>query len=669
MVRLMGWFRSEEPKAEPPPPPSSNSAPKEDLWAAEIANLEEAFAAADLILDDNLDLAESRLNAAPSSSYRDLALAVISFIQAILGFEKDVMDRAAQQLGECEARALADQKKAQKELAGYVNGTEGKCGVYPPGTEYALVNAEAMLMGAVTGVLHEGLLAEGIRSFYKLRKAYFAVEAIVELENKGAVLEKKQKSLAEAFAEDRMPGSFGAEEWEDSETTGADSPPGIPKDLQPKEGETTEASSASPTPSSSAAVAAADDNDDGTTPKTSVEAEPFTNPRDVFIHSGATMCYGTLLFLFTLVPPALTKLLSIVGFRGDRERGIRMLWDSSAFPNVHGAIAGIVLLSYYNGLLGQADIVPPEDLFDEAAEIVGTPVARCEALLTRMRERYPSSGFWHLEQSKMHANARRLGEAIRVLQAMPQPNMRQVEALCEFEIALDAMFAMEWPLMRDSFLRCLELNEWSRTIYYYLAGCAEVEMYRDAVRAGDAGEAGRRKEAAAEMFAKAPAAAGKKRLLAKQLPFEVFVVRKLRKWEARVAEMKGVDLVDVIGVSPAQEMVYLWNGGRRLDCAQAERALGDLEWERCTLGKESVEKLKGVPDEAAVRGLCRAALLRVLGRIGEAKGELEGVMAHDRCVPHALLLFFRICTDTRETALPSRVPRRRTTSSPARTTN
>lgn len=610
MVRLTSWFRSQEREADTSGPSTSTSTPtqtqtpKADLWAAEISNLEDAFSAADLIIDGDMDAAQSRLESSPASSYHQLALAVITFIRSILGFEKEVMALASAQLADCEARALADQRRVQKEFAECV-GKGGKCGAHPPGTEYALVNAEAMLMGAVVGVLHESL-TEGIKSFYKLRKAYFALEAIVQLDVKGDI---PTRESAGSFT-DRMPGTFEDEQDSESESL----PNEQTKTQPPESASSTPRSSGPPTPPSGTS-----------SPATPGDAD-LTNPRDIFIRSGTSLCFGTLLFLFTLVPPALSKLMSIVGFRGDRERGIRMLWASSASANVHGAIAAVVLLSYYNGLLGLADILPPADLFDEDAEIVGPPVKKCEELLREMRRRYPNSGFWELEESKMLANERRLGDALGVLRGMPPSNMRQVDALCAFEMALDAMFAMDWVLMRDSFLRCMEMNEWSRTLYYFLAGCAEVEMYRDAVQSKDLKKAKERKKAAEELFAKAPSAAGKKRLLAKQLPFEVFVLRKLRKWGEASGEGS---IVDAVGLSPAQEMVYLWNGGRRLDKEQAERALGYLEWGRCTAGKANEKDVRSVDEEGA-RGVCRAALLRVLGRIDEARGELEGVLAHDR---------------------------------------
>jgi len=637
MVRIGSWFRGAEiPEPAEKTTPSTEGPSKEELLASEMANIEDAFAAAELILNDDMDGAEARLKDG-DSSYHDLARTVISFIRSILGFEKEVMLLASTQLANCEARALVDQKRAQKEFA------ECTSCLYPPGTEYALVHAEATLMSAVVGVLHESL-TEGVKSFYKLRKAYFALDAIMQLDIRAVKRNapaQRRRSLAEAFADDRMPGTFGDDEFCDDEDAeigkdaecAAHSSLRNPDTLPPSKSSPGNTSSDSSSEVSSlSTTSGAGSSATGTGTKTSFDSEVFTNPRDAFIHSGATMCFGVLLFLFTLVPPALSKLLSIVGFRGDRERGIRMLWESTAFPNVHGAIASLVLFTYYNGLLGLSDILPPADLYDDAAEIVGLPVEKCDALLARMRARYPQSGLLHLEQSRMYSNSRRLADAIDCLKHMPKSNMKQVDALASFETAISGLFIMDWNLMRDSFLKCIELNEWSRTLYYYLAGCAELEFYRDAFhnRGGGAEETKRRKKTAEELFRKAPPASGKKRFLAKQLPFEIFVLRKIQKWEARAKEHK-IDLADAIGVSPAQEMVYLWNGGKRVDMEQAEKALGYLAWERCTANKEAVEKFRGVVEERAVKALCEAALLRVLGRVKEARTGLEeDVLKHDK---------------------------------------
>lgn len=46
--------------------------------------------------------------------------------------------------------------------------------------------------------------------------------------------------------------------------------------------------------------------------------------------------------------------------------------------------------------------------------------------------------------------------------------------------------------------------------------------------------------------------------MAQGLPLEVFADRKIKKWTAR-AQIQGVRLVEGVGVSPVEEMLYFWS--------------------------------------------------------------------------------------------------------------
>lgn len=653
--------------------------------------------AAARILNDDIEGAEVQLRLRhSSSSFHALGLGIAVFMRSILGFEKEIMAEAGSQLADCETRAWADMKKAQKLADGGGGGGGGwfrgggssatanvsahGCEIYPPGTEFQLLNAEAQLMGAMISVMNESL-TEGIKGFYKLRKAFVALDAILEAEARvlpaklgngvakaNTAPEKKNDAMEKKVSDSDSDLEF-VDAPEDTDLP--ETPAAYTGHLEKANGKSTSdlnlekgmdslnldpAAAASSMPGTRSDTPESQKQSNGPLPSaprrtllanSGPDSTSFTNPVDAFVHSGANMCFGILLLVISMVPPAFSRLLYIIGFKGDRDRGVQMLWQSTKFNNVNGGVAALMLLAYYNGLLAFADILPSKSDAAELAEedeIVGYPQEQCVELLESMRKQYPESRLWKVEEARVLANERRLEDAIKILKANGDSKMRQVTALNGFELSVNALFMMDWQTMRDGFLRCIELNDWSHALYYYFVGCAELEMYRDVVQKlkapeTDAKEKGtleadakRHKKAAEEYFRKCPAAAGRKKFLARQMPFEVFALRKVAKWEARAKEW-GVDLADAVGVSPGQEMTYLWTGCKRMPSAVMEKALQYLSWERCTASRELIEQLKTVPDAAAIKAVAESALLCNLGRHAEARERVQPVSEQDRYVP------------------------------------
>jgi len=413
---------------------------------------------------------------------------------------------ASERLADAEASASADHRRAQREPHAY------RSSIYPPGSEFALCHAQSQLMSAVVGVLNESL-TESLRGFYKLRKAYMTLDGILQAEVRymkgrsvGSVTDTRRTSVdslrsnRSARSMKGMPGGFGDErtvyavssehptrtsvdpvtnqvkEYDDTAIQAEDRGPDNDEEDEffdadeGHEGIETPAhyighvdsdgmnekmadfsvqpngirrGAARPLPQRQLTTVGMLDHDPG--------SDVFANPIDTFIHSGSNLCFGLLLLLISLIPPAFGKLLFIIGFYGDRERGIKLLWQSSKFQNINGAMAGLILLGYYNGLVGFCDILP--DNKDDDENLEGYPKQRCGALLAEMRTRYPKSHLWLLEEARMEAANKRLDKAIELLSRDTKSPLKQVEALAMFEKSLNAMYSHRYELCAESFIK------------------------------------------------------------------------------------------------------------------------------------------------------------------------------------------------------------------------
>ncbi|KAL9104263.1 MAG: hypothetical protein Q9163_000759 [Psora crenata] len=591
------------------------------------------------------------------------------------GFRADQrMLAASERLADAEASAAADHRRAQKDSHAF------RSSIYPPGTEFALCHAETQLMAAVVGVLNESL-TESVRGFYKLRKAYVTLDGILAAElrymrkrdglgadtpggrsvdslrsNRSARSIRGGFASSQAFVDLTKPPSI--QSIDASHSHGAAKDVALrnrPTSLAEENKDTSEdefydadetqdhmeletynghleidgeINNPNETPTDNTTVTGHGQNlPQRKHPRAGQslldhdpDSDVFSNPIDVFIHSGANLCFGLLLVMLSMIPPALGKLLSIIGFHGDKDRGIRMLWQASKFHNFNGAMAGLILLGYYTTLAGFSDIVPDSDPATlEENPVDGYPKERCEALLVDMRTRHPKSHLWLLGEARMYAFNKQLSKAISILEVSTKSPLKQVEALQMFEKSLNAMYSHDYELCSRSFLTCVSLNNWSHALYYYIAGTAEVELYRR-YKTSDAKIAKEHGDKAVKLLKLAPQHAGKKKFMARQLPFDVYVTRKIKKWEAR-AHALNVPFIDAVGISPLEEMIFFWNGYKRQNRPQLEMSLERIAWSETN----PLWPQEG-PDEKAVLAVLRAATLRNLGQLDEAEQTLRSLV-------------------------------------------
>jgi hypothetical protein len=124
---------------------------------------------------------------------------------------------------------------------------------------------------------------------------------------------------------------------------------------------------------------------------------------------------------------------------------------------------------------------------------------------------------------------------------------------------------------------------------------------------------------------------GKKRFMAQGLPLELFADRKIKKWQARAAA-RGIRLVDGVGTSPMEEMIYIWSmfynrsenfgadgadGYKRMDSAQLEVSLRAIRY-----AEDKEQDL----DEQAIRQLLESVVYRRMGQLDKTKELLNKVL-------------------------------------------
>lgn len=332
-------------------------------------------------------------------------------------------------------------------------------------------------MSAVVAVLNESL-TESLRGFYKLRKALFTLQDIIQAEE--SYIERLKSSSPTSISDSSDVGSSrngtalashatdeNSESDDDDDLDFKDAAEAAPELTTPmgyqghveypdmgnlqledqrEPGSTSEAYARPPSSATTATSPQASSHTSDALDFRAISSEPI----DIFIHSGAAMCFGLLQLLLSMIPPAFGKILSIFSFRGDRENGLQLLWEATNFKqNINGAMAGLVLLPFHNAAIALCDIYRREAL----------PRARLQALLREMRSLYPHSVMWILEEARMHGVERDLETAVDILTRNHKPSaLKQMEALRIFEVSMSTMFLHRYEECAKSFVKTIDLN-------------------------------------------------------------------------------------------------------------------------------------------------------------------------------------------------------------------
>ncbi|KAM3159908.1 Inclusion body clearance protein IML2 [Lachancea thermotolerans] len=610
-------------------------------------DFEVALQAMDYVLDDHpgkgLQLLEGS-GAKPKNEedqcVRVLARGVIEFLEATLGFEASVMKKAAATLSE--AQQLSAKRRQQFQKMGLKTSS-----LYPPGTEYAVTFAEACLLHALLMLFSESMV-ESAKALFKLRKAYHMLREILNDINaakkkKGPAMyaQGNNESFASFVSADSstfksvdIPYSLSTEEQQNKELME------LAENVYNMRKKRLEGAHIGNSPAierlrTDLGIQALKD-----LPKKKEAKKPVTLSKaeidkdqatiDEFIHSGVNLCFGILQVVLSLIPPAIGAVLSVVGFHGSREEGLRLVWRSTKDRNIHGGIGLLGLLFYYDGPFQFTDVD-----FDVPATSDGLkktssndldnstllhPGKMLEDALLQARALFPNSALWLLQEARMLSSRGRLQEAVDLMDSIDVSGieMKQVRALMIFDRAMTLVHLHEFERAAEDLLSLLDINEWSHALYTYFAGCCYLENYRMCqMGLMEDSRIDFFKERATTLIFDAPNMLSRKKFMSKNLPLDRFMLRKVEQFKKFQSQLQLQDPLDAIGVSPVHELTYFYNGYNRMteDCLKLSHKLL-TEYRNPTIDAKE-------PNQELVKNLLTSLTSRRLGKVQEGCDMLD----------------------------------------------
>lgn len=368
-----------------------------------------------------------------------------------------------------------------------------------------------------------------------------------------------------------------------------------------------------------------------------LNAEGHVKPTiDEFIESGVSLCYGIIQLILSILPPAVTTVLNAIGFKIDKLEGLELLWDVVNERNIFSGLSLGSLVIYYHGPFKFIDNNFDIPIEDKKIKQLIHPGNLLDNQILKATCVFPESSLWVLQEGIILSSEGKLKEALDVIGRKPIESiqMLQIKAQIVFCRALLYCFSFEFEKAANDFLYLLEINEWSHAFYTYFAGCCYLEAYRlcdilskhsadttiqHLLSSLDISKKQYFKKRAEECLEKAPTYLNKKKFMSNNLPFDNFMLRKLKQFKEIEKKLKSsnTDLIDSVATSPIMELIYLYDGFNRMNDTQLNFALNyALKYDN------KATQLK-LPSQESIKNFLSATILKNLNEFEQANSLIQ----------------------------------------------
>jgi len=194
-----------------------------------------------------------------------------------------------------------------------------------------------------------------------------------------------------------------------------------------------------------------------------VNAEAVSPEALKHLQAAVSCGYGLFHLAISLVPPKLLKFCHLLGFSGNRDVGIQALNLASKSEDMKAPVARLTLLWYHA-------VIRPFVALDEGSNEEG--LANATAILEESYQEYPSSAVFLFFKGLVSRLKGCIGEALDEFhQAMRfAAEQKEIALICQYEIGWCHMLRLEWEYALPAFFKLKEESKWSQSYYAYLCG-------------------------------------------------------------------------------------------------------------------------------------------------------------------------------------------------------
>ncbi|XP_026884550.2 tetratricopeptide repeat protein 39C-like isoform X1 [Electrophorus electricus] len=181
-----------------------------------------------------------------------------------------------------------------------------------------------------------------------------------------------------------------------------------------------------------------------------------------------SVCFGYGLFhlCISMVPPHLLRIINLLGFPGDRQRGLASLIYASESKDMKAPLATLALLWYHT-------VVQPFFALDGSETETGLLAAR--AILQKKEADYPNSSLFTFFKGRVLRLECQISSALVAFNGALElaSDQKEIQHVCLYEIGWCSMIELSFPEASRAFDRLRVESRWSQCYYAYLTGVCQ----------------------------------------------------------------------------------------------------------------------------------------------------------------------------------------------------